>query len=181
MVVRTFAGGTVGRDMDRGCSRDADQAGAKAEDRPPGRTAVTATADRRPLSQDLGTRSRKSGPAATAVAPAPAGTDAHAHYESAACGGTESGSATQEGAVAAGGTQRTGVVGTGPVGKPASPRPARPTRPADAEDPGAEPGAGGGSRETGSGASTHDLSRSRPVDGPGLRTGHRKPGTFSLR
>ena len=52
----------------------------------------------------------ESGSAATAVASAPAGADAHAHHESAACGGSQRRSAAEESVVAAGGSQRTGIV-----------------------------------------------------------------------
>ena len=48
-----------------------------------------------------------------------------------------------------------------PWAQPTSPRPARLTRPADAEDPGTDASAGGGSGEAARGAATDDASRSR--------------------
>jgi hypothetical protein len=55
-------------------------------------------------------------PAAVPVTSASLGADAHAGDESVACGGAQRGSAAQEGAGAAGGAQRTGVVETGRPG-----------------------------------------------------------------
>ena len=55
--------------------------------------------------------------AATAVASASIGADAHAGDESIACGGTQRRPAAQEGAVAAGGSQGTGVDCAGSVGQ----------------------------------------------------------------
>ena len=124
---------------------------------------------------------RESGSAATAVASASAGADAHAHHESVACGGSERRSAAQESAVAAGWSQRTGIVSARSMGTPTSPRPARLTRPTDSEDPGLDASARRGSGEAASGAATDDPSRSGSADGLSLRVGDWNSRTLSLR
>jgi hypothetical protein len=62
---------------------------------------------------------------ATAMASASTGADAHASDESVACGRIERRAATQEGAVAAGRSQGTGVNRVGAVGEPTASGPAR--------------------------------------------------------
>ena len=99
--------------------------------------------DRFPL--DLGGGRRESGFAATAVASAPVGADAHPPHESTAWGGAQRRTATQESVVAAGRAQGTGVVATGSLGQPTTPGPAGLTRPTHAKDPGTDASAGGGS------------------------------------
>ena len=96
---------------------------------------------------DLGAGRRESRSAATAVASASPGADAHAGDESVACGGAERRAAAQEGVVAAGRSQATGIDRAGSVGQPATAGPARLTRPTDAEDPGTDASAGRGSGE----------------------------------
>src|SRR5579864_2561655 len=154
--------------MDRGRSRDPHQTGTQAEDRSPGCAAVVATDDGRPLSADLGARRGESGHAATAVASASPGADAHPRDESVACGRAQRGPAAQEGAVAAGRSQRTGVVETGSVGQSTTPRLARLTGSTDAEDTGSDSRVGGGSGEASGDETLGDASRSWPADGTGL-------------
>src|ERR1700722_3824674 len=65
-----------------------------------GRCAVVVeAADGRSFSKDMGSGCSESGPAAATVASASISADAHAHHESASCGGAERGSPAQEGAV----------------------------------------------------------------------------------
>src|SRR5258708_23388955 len=70
--------------MDWRCGRDQDEASPQAEDRPPGRRAPAEVATRESLSANLGTESGESRSAATALAPASAGTEADTDHESAA-------------------------------------------------------------------------------------------------
>src|ERR1700736_5571875 len=82
---------------------------------------------------------RESGFAATAVASAPVGADAHPRDESIACCGAQRRSAAQESIMAAGRSPGIGVVDTGSLGQPTTPRPARLTRSIYSEDPGTDP------------------------------------------
>ena len=81
--------GTGLRAVDRGSVEDQGQAGAKAEDGPPGCRAAAATAAGGSLSSGVGTQSGESRSASTAVASASAGADAHADHESIAGRGHE--------------------------------------------------------------------------------------------
>src|ERR1700757_3117618 len=167
--------------MDRRSRRDSDQAGAQAEDRSARRTAVAAINAREPLSANLGAGCSQSRSAATAVASASDGADAHARDESAACRAAERRPATQEGVVAAGGSQGTGVDRAGAVGQPTTAGPARLARPTDAEDPGTDSCFGGGSREASGDPAADDAPGSWPADGARLRVGDRNSRTFPLR
>src|SRR5258706_15910290 len=82
--------------MDRGRSEDPHEAGTQAEDGSAGCGADSAITGGESLSADLGTERGESGPAATAVAPAPDGAGAHADHESAASGCTQRRSSVQE-------------------------------------------------------------------------------------
>src|SRR5450432_2905185 len=66
------------------------------------------------------------------------------------------------------------------MGKPTSPRPARLIRPPDAEDPRLDASVRGGSAEAARSAATDDASRSRGIDGVGLRVGDWHSRTFRL-
>ena len=76
--------------------------------------------------------------------------------------------AAQEGGVAAGRSQGTGIHRTGALGQPTKAGPARPTRPTDTEDPGTDACAGRGSGEASGDTAADDASRSRSTDGTGL-------------
>jgi hypothetical protein len=76
------------------------------------------------LSADLGAGRGESRSAATVVASASTGADAYAGDASVACGSTERRPASQEGDVAAGGSQGTGVDHTGAMGQPTGAGPA---------------------------------------------------------
>ncbi len=167
--------------MDRRSGRDPDQARAQAKDGSARCAAHTAIVDRKPLSADLGAGRGESRSAATDVASASTGADAHASDESAACRAIERRPAAQESVVAAGGSQRTGVNRAGAVGEPTTARPARLTRPTHAEDPGTDACVGRRSGEAPSDAIADDASRSRTADRTGLRTGDRNTGALSLR
>src|SRR4051812_18905685 len=138
-------------------------------------------ADGRPVPADLGAGRRESRPAATAVASASTGADAHAGDESVARRAPERRPAAQEGVMAAGGSQGTGIDRAGTVGQSTAAGPARLTRPTNAEDPGTDACPGRGSGEASSNATADDASRSRPADGTGLRTGDRDSPTLPLR
>src|SRR5215469_2284526 len=88
-LVRAAAGGTGVRAVDRGSGEDQGQAGAKAEDGPPGCRAAAAVAAGGSLSPGVGAQCGESRSASTAVASASAGADAHADYESVAGRGPE--------------------------------------------------------------------------------------------
>src|SRR5208283_433739 len=180
-LVRAFAARARVRVVDRGSRRDSYQASAEAEDRSARCAAVVATDDGEPLSAHLGAGRGESRSAATAVASASTGAEAHAGDESAACGAAERRPAAQEGVVAAGGPQGTGVHRTGALGQPTAAGSARLTRPTDAEDPGTDACAGRGSREASGDAAADDASRSRSADGTGLRVGDRNTGALPLR
>src|SRR5690348_18451306 len=115
------------------------------------------------------------------MASASTGADADAGDESTACRAAERRPATQESAVAAGGSQGTGVNRVGPVGQPTASGPARLTRPTNAEDPGSDACVGRGSGEASGNATADDASRSRSADGTGVRVGDRNAGTLLLR
>src|SRR5690349_1766389 len=115
------------------------------------------------------------------MASASTGADADAGDESTACRAAERRPATQESAVAAGGSQGTGVNRVGPVGQPTAAGPARLTRPTNAEDPGSDACVGRGSGEASGNATADDASRSRSADGTGVRVGDRNAGTLPLR
>src|SRR5438105_7376581 len=72
--------------MDRGCRRDSRETGAQTEKRSPGRAPATDIAGGGSLSEDLDTQPGKPKSAATVVASASLGADAHAGHESVACG-----------------------------------------------------------------------------------------------
>src|SRR5579863_884718 len=180
-LVRAFAAGVAVRVVDWGRGCDSHQAGTQAEDGSSGCAAVVAADDGRPLSPDLGSRRSQPGPAATAVASASPGADAHAGDESVACGSAQRRPAAQESTVAFGGTQRAGVVETGALGQSTTPRLARLTGSTDAEDTRSDAPIGTGSGKATGDAAADDASRSRPADGPGVRVGDRNARTFSLR
>src|SRR6266852_2024226 len=102
-------------------------------------------------------------PAATAVASPPVGADAHPGDESIACGGAQRRSAAQEGAVAAGRSQRARVVDPGSMGQSTTPGSARLTRPPHPEDSGTDPSAGRGSGETSGDAAADTLGCFHPI------------------
>src|SRR5207237_1332067 len=136
-----FYGSLKGRTVRVGmeASGNSHETSAQAKDRSSGCAIVAEAADGRSLSEDLGTGCRKSRPAATALASASVGPDAHAPHESAACGSTQRRSAAQEGAVAVGGSQRTGVLSACSLGQQTTSGFARCTRPTHSEDPGTDP------------------------------------------
>jgi hypothetical protein len=70
--------------------------------------------------------------------------------------------------VAAGGSQRTGVIESGSLGQSTTPRLARLTGSTDAEDTGSDAPAGIGGGEATGDAAADDASWSRPADGTGL-------------
>src|SRR4029077_20111105 len=76
-LVRATAGRDGFRSVDRRSRGDQGQPRQEAEDRSERCAAVVAADAGRSLSADLGTQSRESRYAATAVAPAPAGADAY--------------------------------------------------------------------------------------------------------
>src|SRR5690242_19820405 len=115
------------------------------------------------------------------MASASTGADADAGDESTACRAAERRPATQESAVAAGGSQGAGVNRVGPVGQPTAAGPARLTRPTNAEDPGSDACVGRGSGEASGNATADDASRSRSADGTGVRASDRNAGTLPLR
>src|SRR6476469_3098865 len=102
------------------------------------------------------------------MASASFGADAYTSDESVACDRAQRRLTTQEGAVAAGGPQGTGIHRIGSLGHPATAGLTRLARSTHAEDPGADACAGTGSGEACGDAATDDASRSRPVDGSGL-------------
>src|ERR1700739_2847072 len=77
--------------MDWRCSGDQQTASTQTKDGPRGCPTLAEVATGKSLSSNLGTESGASGSAATALAPASVGADAHADYESAAGGGHERG------------------------------------------------------------------------------------------
>src|SRR6202012_5921929 len=83
-VVRAVAGGGGHRVGGWGCGEGASVGGAQAEDGPSGRRAPDASADRRPVSQDLGAEPGSTRCAAVAGASAQAGATADADQEPAA-------------------------------------------------------------------------------------------------
>src|SRR4029077_8516979 len=180
-LVRALAGRVAVRTVDWERRRDPHQKGARAEDRSAGCAAVVAADDRRPFPADLGAGFGEPRPATTAVASASTGADSHAGDESAARGGAQRRTATQESAVAAGRSPGTGVVRTGSLGQPATPGLARLTRPNDAEDPGTDACVGGGSGEASGDAAADDAPGSWAADGARLRVGDWSSGTFPLR
>src|SRR5579859_602296 len=146
-----------------------------------GRAVVITADDGRPLSANLGARCGESRSAATAVASASAGADAHAGDEPVACGSAQRRSATQEGVVASRRPQGIGVDRIGSVGHASTARLARLTRPTDAEDPGTDACSGRGSGEASGDAALDDASRSWSADGAGVRAGDWNSRTLSLR
>src|SRR5258706_16333174 len=102
--------------MDRGRSEDPHEAGTQAEDGSAGCGADSAITGGESLSADLGTERGESGPAATAVAPAPDGAGAHADHESAASGGPQRRPAVQEEVMAGNREEATGGVPARPLG-----------------------------------------------------------------
>src|ERR1700736_2306373 len=122
-----------------GRSGDSHETSAKAEDGSSGCAATAEAHGGRPFPADLGSGRRESGFAATAVASAPVGADAHPRDESIACCGAQRRSAAQESIMAAGRSPGIGVVDTGSLGQPTTPRPARLTRSIYSEDPGTDP------------------------------------------
>ena len=86
----------------------------------------------------------------------------------------------QESAMAAGWSQRTGIVSARSLGTPTSSRPARLIRPTDSEDPRLDASARGRSGEAAHRAATDDASRSRGIDGVGLRVSDWHSRTFWL-
>src|SRR5579863_4736184 len=180
-LVRAFAAGVAVRVVDWGRGCDSHQAGTQAEDGSSGCAAVVAADDGRPLSPDLGSRRSQPGPAATAVASASAGTDAHASDESAARCSFKRRTAAEESVVAAGRAQGTGIDRFGPVGQPPTAGPARLTRPTHAEDPRSDACVGRGSGQPSRDATADDAPRSWSADGTGLRASDRNAGAIPLR
>src|SRR5437762_11530020 len=153
--------------MDRGCRRDPHQTGAQTENRSPGRAPATDIAGGGSLSEDLDTQPGKPKSAATVVASASLGADAHAGHESVACGSPQRRDTTEEGVVAASGPS--------PVGK------FRLAGSTDYENPGTDPGSGGGSREAASSAPADDPFWRGSINRAGVRTGDRNAGALWLR
>src|ERR1700722_18744125 len=85
--------------MDWRCSGDQQTASTQTKDGPRGCPTLAEVATGKSLSSNLGTESGESGSAATALAPASAGADAHADYESATGRGDERGLSLEEKAV----------------------------------------------------------------------------------
>src|ERR1700687_208913 len=167
--------------MDRRCCRDPKQAGTETENGSPGCSADSAIAVGRSLSADLGAERGESRPAATAVAPAPDGADAHATDEPVAGGGAERRSAPQERFVAGSRTETTRVVPVSPVGEPAPARLAGVAGSTDPDDCGTERSDRAGSREVSRGAAVENASRGRFSDRAGFRIDHREGGAVPVR
>src|SRR5215471_2499348 len=106
--------------VDRRSRRDRGPASQKAEDRSR-RCATSAEADAGgSLSADLGTKSGESRSAATAVASASFGADAHANHESVASPGDERGQALEEKVVERTGPSAVRETSVGILGQPAA-------------------------------------------------------------
>jgi hypothetical protein len=119
--------------------------------------------------------------AATPVAPAPDGADAHASDESVTSGGAQRRPALQEEVVGESRTRATGGVSVSPVGKPATARSAGVAGSAEPDHHGAEPSDRAGSREVSRGAALADASRGRFSDRAGFRVNRREGGAVPVR
>src|SRR5258708_19151918 len=106
--------------MDWRCSGDQQTASTQTKDGPRGCPTLAEVATRKSLSSNLGTESGESRSAATALAPASAGADAHADYESTTGRGDERGLSLEEKAVQRKGTSTARETLVGSPG-PASP------------------------------------------------------------
>src|SRR5882762_643793 len=166
--------------MDRGRSEDPHEASTQAEDGSAGCGADSAIAGGESLSADLGSERGESGPAATAVAPAPDGAGAHADHESAASGGPQRRPAVQEEVMAGNGKEATGVVPVRPVGEPAPAGSAGVAGSADSDDSRAHASHRAGSGKMSRGATIANASRGGTADGAGLRADHREIGSVSV-
>jgi len=98
-LVRGVTGGVEVRAMGRRPGADSGQASAEAQERPRGCATPAQINGGRSLSPGVGAECRESGCAPTALAPAPAGADAHPGHESVAGHRPERRGAAQEGAV----------------------------------------------------------------------------------
>ena len=143
------------------------QAGAEAEDQSSGCAAPVATDDGRPLSADLGARHSESGHAATAVASAWPGADAHAGDESVSCRGANEALRRKKALWRPAGRNKLESLKLAPW---ASRRPKSSSTYwiTDAEDTGCDAATGTGSEEATGDAAADDASRSRSADGAGL-------------
>src|SRR5207249_11294451 len=167
--------------MDRGCRRDSRETGAQTEKRSPGRAPATDIAGGGSLSEDLDTQPGKPKSAATVVASASLGADAHAGHESVACGSPQRRDTTEEGVVAASGPSPVGKFRAGLLEWPTKARPIGLAGSTDYENPGTDPGSGGGSREAASSAPADDPSWCGSINRAGVRTGDRNAGALWLR
>ena len=131
------------------------------------------------FSSHLGTQCGESGSAATVVASASLGADAHADDESAASTGHERRPAAEEKAVE---RTRTSGIRKAPLsflGQPASARSAGAAGPAESNDRGINRSGRGGSQEVARGTAADDASGGRTADGAGLRVDHRNSQAVS--
>src|SRR3984893_8703781 len=119
-LVRAVTRGTGYGGVDGRCGGDPQAARPEAENRPPGCPTFAEVAAGKSLSSNLGTESGESGSAATALAPASAGADAHADYESATGRGDERGLSLEEKAVRRTRPNTVGEAHVGSLGQPAA-------------------------------------------------------------
>src|SRR5215831_17407095 len=159
--------------MDRGCSRDPDEASAEAEDGSAGCAVDSEAAVRGPVSSHLASECRKSRPTAAALASASYGPGSNAHHESAAGGCSERRSALQKEIVAGTRTAATRIHPFITLGKPASIRPAAVNRSAEPNHHGVNTSDRTRGRELCGCTAFDDPSRSGCINRVGVRADYR--------
>src|SRR5262249_14741794 len=144
--------------MDRRSRRDRGPTGQEAKDRSRGcQTSVEADA-RKSLSENLGTESRESRSATTAVAPTSDGADAHADHEPIASAGHERREALEVEAMEQTGTSRIREIGIRPLGQPTSKRVVGAAGPVESEHRGVNGSRGAGSPQAARSVAADDTS-----------------------
>src|SRR6516165_7030270 len=162
--------------MDRRSGRDRGPTGQEAKDRSRGcQTSAEADA-RRSLSENLGTESRESRSATTAVAPTSDGADAHADHEPTSSAGHERREALEVEAVEQTGTSRIRSIGVRSLGQSTPERVVGAAGPAESEHRGVNDSRRAGSQKSPRSVAADDASRRGPDYGTRLCVDHRNPG-----
>src|SRR6266481_2557003 len=179
-LVRAPAGRVGVRGMDRRSRGDQGQA-CQEEDRPRRCPTLAQVAAGKSFSSNLGARSGKSRSAATVVAPASVGADAHADHESTAGAGDERGLSLEEKTVQRAGTSAVREALVSSLGQSALARVVGAVGPHESDHCGVNRSCRAGSSEAPGGAATDDASWRGSAYGPRLRADHWNLGTFSTR